>query len=127
MGHLCPAYIVISVQMFVQYSFSRLVALSRQSLAFLTWLFPQTSLRGRREKKKGWKTASGKQVLNQDSWKELDAARIEGVKFKYIKDPVVHTSDPDKEDKLATKYYNKELLPLQSHDNTDKLMKRFSQ
>ena len=63
-------------------------------------------------KKKGWKTASGKQVLNQDLWKELDSARIEGVKFKYIKDPVVHTSDPDKEDKLATKYYNKELLPL---------------
>ena len=35
-------------------------------------------------KKKGWKTASGKPVLNQDLWKALDAARIEGVKFKYV-------------------------------------------
>ena len=64
-------------------------------------------------KKKDWKTSSGKPVLNQDLWKELDAARIEGVKIRYNKDPAVLISESDLEEKLATKYYNKELLPLQ--------------
>tara|TARA_Y100001968_G_scaffold1349_1_gene1086 strand:- start:300 stop:515 length:216 start_codon:yes stop_codon:yes gene_type:complete len=63
-------------------------------------------------KKKGWKTESGKPVLNQDLWKELNAVRIDGGKFEYIKGPIA----PDRDDKIALKYYNKELLPLSIHD-----------
>ena len=43
-------------------------------------------------KKKGWKTASGKSVLNQDLWLKLDAARINGVSLQYVKG---HSGDID--------------------------------
>ncbi len=45
-------------------------------------------------KKKGWKTSSGKKVLNQDLWEALDQNRINGVKFEYVKG---HSGDPDNE------------------------------
>ena len=59
-------------------------------------------------KKKGWLTASGKPVLNQDLWKALDAARIEGVKLYYVR-----FFDNDKVNKVAIDYSeNKKLLKL---------------
>ena len=36
-------------------------------------------------KRKGWRTAAGKPVLNQDLWQALDRARIEGVSLAYVK------------------------------------------
>tara|TARA_Y100001968_G_scaffold67200_1_gene58023 strand:- start:1375 stop:1839 length:465 start_codon:yes stop_codon:yes gene_type:complete len=57
-------------------------------------------------KKKGWKTASGKTVLNQDLWKQLDSARIEGVTFSYVKG---HSGDRDNDrvDKIAVSFSKK--------------------
>lgn len=45
-------------------------------------------------KRKGWKTAAGKPVLNQDLWKALDAARLDDVPLAYVKG---HSGDPDNE------------------------------
>ena len=45
-------------------------------------------------KRKGWKTAAGKPVLNQDLWKALDAARLDDVPLSYVKG---HSGDPDNE------------------------------
>ena len=36
-------------------------------------------------KKKGWKTASGKPVLNQDLWKALDDPDLPKIKLEYVK------------------------------------------
>ncbi len=36
-------------------------------------------------KKKGWKTSSGKPVLNQDLWKALDHSELPKIKFQYVK------------------------------------------
>jgi len=43
-------------------------------------------------KRKGWRTASGSPVLNRDLWEALDAARIAGLPFTYVKG---HSGDPD--------------------------------
>ena len=43
-------------------------------------------------KRKGWRTASGSPVLNRDLWEALDAARIPGLPFTYVKG---HSGDPD--------------------------------
>ena len=43
-------------------------------------------------KRKGWRTASGSPVLNRDLWEALDAARIAGLPFSYVKG---HSGDPD--------------------------------
>ena len=54
-------------------------------------------------KKKGWKTAAGKAVLNQDLWKALDNAHIEGVDLEYVKG---HSGDTDNErvDEIAVSF-----------------------
>tara|TARA_Y100001968_G_scaffold309933_1_gene330372 strand:+ start:692 stop:1165 length:474 start_codon:yes stop_codon:yes gene_type:complete len=54
-------------------------------------------------KKKGWKTAAGKPVLNQDLWEKLDNARLENVPLEYVKG---HSGDPDNErvDKIAVSF-----------------------
>ena len=54
-------------------------------------------------KRKGWKTAAGKPVLNQDLWKALDQARLEDVPLAYVKG---HSGDPDNErvDRIAVAY-----------------------
>jgi ribonuclease HI len=36
-------------------------------------------------KKKGWKTSSGKPVLNQDLWKALDDPELPKIKLQYVK------------------------------------------
>ena len=43
-------------------------------------------------KRKGWRTAAGAPVLNRDLWEALDAARIRGLPFTYVKG---HSGDPD--------------------------------
>ena len=54
-------------------------------------------------KRKGWTTAAGKPVLNQDLWKALDAARLEDVPLAYVKG---HSGDPDNErvDRIAVAF-----------------------
>ena len=54
-------------------------------------------------KQNGWRTASGKPVLNQDLWEALDRARIADVELEFVKG---HNGDPDNErvDQIAVKY-----------------------
>ena len=54
-------------------------------------------------KRKGWRTAAGKPVLNQDLWKALDAARLDDVPLSYVKG---HSGDPDNErvDRIAVAF-----------------------
>ena len=54
-------------------------------------------------KRKGWKTAAGKPVLNQDLWQALDAARLSDVPLTYVKG---HSGDPDNDrvDQIAVAF-----------------------
>ena len=54
-------------------------------------------------KRKGWKTAAGKPVLNQDLWQALDAARLPDVPLSYVKG---HSGDPDNDrvDQIAVAF-----------------------
>ena len=54
-------------------------------------------------KRKGWKTAAGKPVLNQDLWQALDRARLDDVPLAYVKG---HSGDPDNErvDQIAVAF-----------------------
>ena len=63
-------------------------------------------------KKKGWKTASGKEVLNQDLWKALDNSRLSNVTLQYVKG---HSGDPDNErvDDIAVSFSKKIAIKLQ--------------
>ena len=45
-------------------------------------------------KKRGWKTAAKKPVLNQDLWKALDALNNKGIKWEYTRG---HSGDKDNE------------------------------
>ena len=64
-------------------------------------------------KRKGWKTAAGKPVLNQDLWKALDAARLDDVPLRYVKG---HSGDPDNErvDRIAVAFSQGRALDLAS-------------
>ena len=54
-------------------------------------------------KRRGWKTAAGKPVLNQDLWLALDQARLRDVPLTYVKG---HSGDPDNDrvDRIAVSY-----------------------
>ena len=54
-------------------------------------------------KRRGWKTASKKPVLNQDLWQQLDAVNSDRVRWEYTKG---HAGDPDNErcDQIAVAY-----------------------
>ena len=54
-------------------------------------------------KRRGWKTAAGKPVLNQDLWVALDQARLLDVPLTYVKG---HSGDPDNErvDRIAVSF-----------------------
>jgi ribonuclease HI len=54
-------------------------------------------------KRKGWRTAAGKPVLNQDLWQALDHARLAEVPLSYVKG---HSGDPDNDrvDQIAVAY-----------------------
>ena len=62
-------------------------------------------------KRKGWKTAAGKPVLNQDLWKALDAARLDDVPLAYVKG---HSGDPDNDrvDRIAVAFSHGRSLDL---------------
>ena len=62
-------------------------------------------------KRKGWKTAAGKPVLNQDLWKALDAARLDDVPLAYVKG---HSGDPDNDrvDRIAVAFSQGRSLAL---------------
>ena len=62
-------------------------------------------------KRKGWKTAAGKPVLNQDLWKSLDAARLDDVPLAYVKG---HSGDPDNDrvDRIAVAFSQGRSLDL---------------
>jgi len=54
-------------------------------------------------KRKGWKTAAGKPVLNQDLWQALDRARLSDVPLTYVKG---HSGDQDNDrvDRIAVAF-----------------------
>ena len=54
-------------------------------------------------KRNGWKTSSGKSVLNLDLWQKIDQLRINGLIMEYVKG---HSGDKQNErvDKIATNY-----------------------
>ena len=54
-------------------------------------------------KRKGWRTAAGKPVLNQDLWQSLDQARIPDLALSYVKG---HSGDPDNDrvDQIAVAF-----------------------
>ena len=62
-------------------------------------------------KRRGWKTAAGKPVLNQDLWKALDAARLDDVPLTYVKG---HSGDPDNDrvDQIAVAFSQGRSLEL---------------
>jgi ribonuclease HI len=64
-------------------------------------------------KKKGWKTAAGKAVLNQDLWEELDALNSSKITWQYVKG---HAGDPGNEraDTIAVRYAQGQ-LPAGTH------------
>ncbi len=72
---------------------------------FETWI--------KRWKQKGWKTAAGKKVLNQDLWEALDNSRLEDVGLEYVKG---HSGDPDNErvDNIAVSFSKKISIHLKS-------------
>ena len=71
-------------------------------------------------KRKGWRTASGSPVLNRDLWEALDAARVSGLPFTYVKG---HSGDPDNDrcDAIAVAY-SKGQKPQLSHGDYGGLM-----
>ncbi len=64
-------------------------------------------------KRKGWRTASGKPVLNQDLWQALDRARLSNVSLAYVKG---HSGDSDNErvDQIAVSFSKGFSLDLKS-------------
>jgi ribonuclease HI len=54
-------------------------------------------------KKKGWKSSTGKAVLNQDLWEELDALNSRKIEWRYVKG---HSGDEGNErcDRIAVAY-----------------------
>tara|TARA_B100001250_G_C19801004_1_gene791054 strand:+ start:1816 stop:2295 length:480 start_codon:yes stop_codon:yes gene_type:complete len=65
-------------------------------------------------KRKGWKTASGKPVLNQDLWEALDLSRLDNLELEYVKG---HSGDPDNDrvDKIAVSFSKK--VPIKLHSD----------
>ncbi len=61
-------------------------------------------------KRKGWRTASGGQVLNRDLWERLDGARLSGVPLVHVRG---HSGDPDNDrcDAIAVAF-SRGQLPL---------------
>tara|TARA_Y100001968_G_C19453994_1_gene770893 strand:+ start:11768 stop:12493 length:726 start_codon:yes stop_codon:yes gene_type:complete len=62
-------------------------------------------------KRNGWKTSSGKPVLNQDLWKKLDSARIENLELVYVKG---HSGELDNErvDEIAVSFSKMQNITL---------------
>lgn len=67
-------------------------------------------------KKKGWKTAAGKPVLNQDLWEQLDALNQPWVEWHYVRG---HTGNVGNErcDAIARQFSQGQSPHLQQHPN----------
>ncbi len=67
-------------------------------------------------KKKGWKTASGKPVLNQDLWKALDDPQLPKIKLEYVKG---HSGerDNDRVDEIAVCFSKGKKIYLKSYND----------
>ena len=67
-------------------------------------------------KKNGWRTASGKAVLNQDLWEKLDSLRLPNVDFQYVKG---HSGEMDNErvDKIAVSFSKEVDIKLKSKND----------
>lgn len=68
-------------------------------------------------KKNGWKSSSGKLVLNKDLWVKIDALRISGLSMEFVKG---HSGDPSNEraDLIATNFSKGIAMKLTSHDSS---------
>jgi len=77
-------------------------------------------------KRKGWKTAAGKPVLNQDLWKALDAARLDDVPLAYVKG---HSGDPDNDrvDRIAVAFSQGRAVDLGQPTDDDSAPKQLVQ
>ena len=64
-------------------------------------------------KRKGWRTASGGQVLNRDLWERLDRARLADVRLIHVRG---HSGDPDNDrcDAIAVAFSRGQRPPLAS-------------
>ncbi len=69
-------------------------------------------------KRNGWRTSSGKQVLNQDLWEALDLANLPDVSLEYVKG---HSGDIDNErvDKIAVSFSKGALVNLKGNNRTE--------
>ncbi|MCU0548788.1 MAG: ribonuclease HI [Leptolyngbya sp. Prado105] len=67
-------------------------------------------------KKKGWKTSTGKPVLNQDLWEQLDQLDSPKVEWRYVRG---HSGDPGNErcDVIARAFSQGRIPPLKSPDS----------
>ena len=67
-------------------------------------------------KKNGWKTSSGKPVLNQDLWQALDRDQLDNIKLEFVKG---HSGDKDNErvDAIAVSYSKNKHINLQSKND----------
>ena len=69
-------------------------------------------------KRNGWRTASGKPVLNKDLWQSLDSARLTNVSLEFVKG---HSGDPDNDrvDQIAVRYSKGTYNDLNYEKNPD--------
>ena len=65
-------------------------------------------------KKKGWKTAAGKEVLNKDLWEKLDELHSSKVEWRYVKG---HSGDEGNErcDVIARSFSHNSPIPLRQY------------
>ncbi len=68
-------------------------------------------------KKKGWKTAAGKDVLNKDLWEKLDELHSSKVEWRYVKG---HSGDEGNErcDVIARSFSHNSPIPLRQFSAT---------
>ena len=69
-------------------------------------------------KKKGWKTAAGKEVLNKDLWEKLDELHSSKVEWRYVKG---HSGDEGNErcDVIARSFSHNSPIPLRQFSASD--------
>ena len=65
-------------------------------------------------KKKGWKTSTGKPVLNQDLWEALDELHSNQVEWRYVKGHSGNEGN-DRCDEIARSYSHNSPIPLKQY------------
>tara|TARA_Y100001968_G_scaffold261761_1_gene249719 strand:- start:99 stop:596 length:498 start_codon:yes stop_codon:yes gene_type:complete len=72
-------------------------------------------------KNRGWKTASGKPVLNQDLWKALDHPELPKIKLQYVKG---HSGEQDNErvDEIAVAFSKGRKIKLKTIREDDLIL-----